>query len=128
MMDEVEVPVMEEEVNERESNPFMEAARNVLLASIGVVVVAQEEIEEFVSKLVERGELAEKDGRKLVKDLLERRKQKANDVRGEMGGELDRRTEEMLHRMNVPTRSDIDALSRQISTLSKKVDELKKAQ
>ncbi len=127
-MSEVEVPVMEEEVKEREPNLFADAARNMFLASIGAVVLAQEEIEEFVNKLVERGELAEKEGRRLAKDLAERRKQKAERARGEMGGELDRRIEEMLHRMNVPTRSDVEALSRQITALSKKVDELKKAQ
>ena len=127
-MSEVEVPVMEEEVKEREPNLFADAARNMFLASIGAVVLAQEEIEEFVNKLVERGELAEKEGRRLAKDLAERRTQKAERARGEMGGELDRRIEEMLHRMNVPTRSDVEALSRQITALSKKVDELKKAQ
>ncbi|HZD10270.1 MAG TPA: phasin family protein [Candidatus Binatia bacterium] len=126
-MSEFEVPVVEEEVKEREPNPFMETARTVLLASIGAVVVAQEEIEEFVNKLVERGELAEKDGRKLVKDLMERRKQKAERTRGEMGDELEKRVEEMLHRLNVPTKRDVDALSEKISTLSRKVDELNKA-
>lgn len=127
-MSEVEVPVTEEEVKKREPIPFTEAARTVLLASIGAVVVAQEEIEDFVNKLVERGELAEKDGRKLVKDLMERRKQKAQEARGEMGDELENRIEDVLHRLNVPTKRDIDALSRKITALSKKVDELAKEQ
>ena len=45
--------------------------RKVALASVGGVVLLQEEVEEFVSKLVQKGELAEKDGKSLVKDLLE---------------------------------------------------------
>ena len=126
-MSEVEVSVVEEEVNDKAPSPFIDAARNVLLASIGAVVVAQEEIETVVNKLVERGELAEKDGRKLVKDLVERRKQKREGTRGEMGEELERRVEELLHRLNVPTKRDIDALSAKITALSRKVDELNQA-
>lgn len=127
-MSEVEVPITEEEVKEREPNPFTEAARTVLLASIGAVALAQDEVEDFVDRLVERGELAEKDGRKLVKDLMESRKQKAQDARGEMGDELENRIEDVLHRLNVPTKRDIDALSRKITALSQKVDELTKEQ
>ncbi len=46
-----------EEVVEERHNPLVEAARKVLLASIGAVALAQEEVEDFVHKLVERGEI-----------------------------------------------------------------------
>ena len=127
-MSEVEVPVQEETVEEKEPNPFVDTARKVLLASIGAVALAQEEVEDFVNRLVERGELAEKDGRKLIKDVMERRKERAQEANQEAKGELDERIEKMLERMNVPTKSDIDALSRKVTRLSNKVDELKKSQ
>jgi len=117
------VEVIVEEPTEEERNRFVDATRKVLLASIGAVAIAQEELEAFVNKLVERGEIAEKDGKKLVRDVMERRKkdaQKAED-------ELDKRMEEILDRMNVPTKSDIEALSAKITALTKKVDELKNA-
>jgi poly(hydroxyalkanoate) granule-associated protein len=104
-------------------NPFVEAVHKVLLASIGAVALAQEEIEDFVNKLVERGELAEKDGRKIVHEVVERRKkdtEKAED-------QLTKRVEDILGRMNVPSKSDIDALGEKVATLTQKVDELKKA-
>lgn len=125
-MSEVEVTVMEDEVKEKEPNPFLDAARNVFLASIGAVVVAQEEIEVVVNKLVERGELAEKDGRNLVRDLVDRRKQKTEQARAEVSDELEKKVEEVLHRLNVPTKRDIDALSAKITALSQKVDKLNK--
>jgi poly(hydroxyalkanoate) granule-associated protein len=126
-MAEVEVNVVEEETAEKELNPFLEATRKVLLAGVGVVALAQEEAEAFVNKLVERGELAEKDGRQLIKDMMERRKKAAEEVEEEEV-DLDVRIERILHRLNVPTKSDIDALSRQITALTQKVDELKEAQ
>ena len=47
-------------------NALYEALRKVLLAGISVVAIAQEEIDDLVEKLVERGEIAEKDGKKFV--------------------------------------------------------------
>jgi polyhydroxyalkanoate synthesis regulator phasin len=122
MAKEVEV-VVEEPVEGEERNPFMEMTRKVLLASIGAVALAQEEVEHFVNKLVERGELAEQDGKKLVRDVMEKRKKEAKKAEDE----VDKRLEELLARMNVPTKSDIDALSAKITALTKKVDELKSA-
>jgi len=119
-MAKVEVNV--EEAPEEERSSLLEATRKVLLASMGAVALAQEELENFVNKLVERGEIAERDGKQLVRDVMERRRketQKAED-------ELEKRMEDLLDRMNVPTKSDIEALSAKITTLSKKVDELKK--
>lgn len=106
-----------------EVSPFVEALHKVLLASIGAVALAQEEIEDFVNKLVERGELAEKDGRKVVKDVMARRKKDAEKAEDQ----LTHRIEDILNRMNVPTKSDIDSLGEKVAALSAKVDELKKS-
>ncbi len=114
--------VVEKEGKEGERSPLYEATRRVMLASIGAVALAQEELEQFVSKLVERGELAEKDGKKLVREVMDKRKKDAQKAESE----LEKRMEEILARMNVPSKSDIDALSAKITALTKKVDELKK--
>jgi poly(hydroxyalkanoate) granule-associated protein len=116
--------VVVEPTEEAERSPLLEAARKVLLAGIGAVALAQEEVEDFVNKLIERGEIAEKDGRQLVHDVMDKRKKKTQEAESE----LDKRIGELLDRMNVPTKSDIADLSAKIATLTKKVDELKKAQ
>ncbi len=116
---EIEAEVAEE----MERNTVLGLAHKVLLAGIGAVALTQEEVERFVGKLVERGEIAEQDGKKLVGDVMERRKKEAKKAEGE----LDKRLEDLLDRMNVPTKSDIDALSVKITELSKKVDELKES-
>lgn len=108
---------------EEERKPLLDALRKVLLASVGAVALAQDELEDFVNKLVERGEIAEKDGKHLVRDLMERRKSQTEKAEKE----LDARIEELLHRMNVPSKGDIEALSSKISELTSKVDDLKKS-
>jgi len=115
--------VVEEEFNIKEPNPLLEAVRKVLLASIGAVALAQEEIEDFVNRLVERGEIAEKDGKRLVKEVMSRRKKEAEKAEDE----VTKRIEGALERMSVPSKADIDSLSEKITALSKKIDELKKA-
>lgn len=117
-------PETEEVVDEKERSPMFEGARKVLLASIGVVALAQEEIEAFVQKLVERGEIAEKDGKKLLHEIKDKRKKKTEEAEGE----FNKRVIEILDTMNVPTKADIEELGKMITTLTKKVDELKKAQ
>lgn len=107
-----------------EHKPLFEAARKVLLAGIGAIALAQDEIEDFVNRLIERGEIAEQDGRKLVREIMDRRK--INVERAE--GDAAKRVGEVLERMSVPTKADIEALSQKIAALSKKVDDLKKSQ
>jgi polyhydroxyalkanoate synthesis regulator phasin len=114
------IEIVEEEVAEAGSS-LLAGVRRVLMAGVGAVALAQDEVEEFVKKLVDRGEIAEKDGRKLVDDILEKRKnrtEKAEDA-------LESRIESLLDRMNVPSKSDIDQLSKKITLLAEKVDELK---
>lgn len=120
-----EIEIIEENVNE-EPNALLETVRRVLMAGVGVVVLAQEEIEEFVNKLIERGEIAEKDGRKLINEVVENRKKQAQETRQATQEEFDKRLEGILDRLNVPTRGDIDTLNSKVTELTAKVEELKK--
>ena len=126
-MAKVEV-IVEEAPEEAESKRLLEAARKVLLAGIGAVALTQEALEDFVNKLVERGEIAEKDGKKLVGEVMDKRKKQAEKGTKSAQGEMDKRVEAILGRMNVPSKADIDSLSNKITALTKKVDELKEAQ
>ena len=117
------VEVSEEEVVVEEPS-ILESLRRVLLASVGVVALTIEEIGDLVDKLVERGEIAEQEGKKLILEIKEKRKKKT----GEAEEVASTRVREALDKMDIPTKSDIDDLSKKITTLSKKVDDLKKAQ
>jgi polyhydroxyalkanoate synthesis regulator phasin len=115
------VEVSEEEVVVEEAS-ILESLRRVLLASVGVVALTIEEIGELVDKLVERGEIAEQEGKKLVIEIKEKRKKKTDEAEDMASS----RMREMMDKMDIPTKSDINDLSAKIATLSKKVDDLKK--
>lgn len=114
-------PEGEVEEKEKESSLVLARLRKVLLAGIGVVSLAQEEVEDLVNKLIDRGEIAEKDGRKLVDEVLDKRKKTAE----KMKSKFDKRLDDLLERLNVPTRADIDALNAKITELTAKIDRLK---
>ena len=117
------VEVSAEEVVVEEAS-ILESLRRVLLASVGVVALTIEEVGDLVDKLVERGEIAEQEGKKLVIEIKEKRKKKTDEAEEVASS----RVREALDKMDIPTKSDIDDLSKKVTTLSKKVDELKKAQ
>lgn len=113
----------------RKTASFADLVRKVALASVGAVVLAQEEIEEFVGKLVQKGELAEKDGKTLVKDLLDKRKN--NEAHKENGNAvtavtsaIDTTVDKVLHRINVPTKTDVEELAKKIEEIDKKIEAL----
>jgi poly(hydroxyalkanoate) granule-associated protein len=107
---------------EEEKHRLFEATRKVVLASVGAVGLAQDELENFVNRLVKRGEIAEKDARKLLKEATEKRRRRTRGFDKQVGKNVDK----VMDRMNIPSKKDIETLSDKISELSAKVEELKK--
>jgi polyhydroxyalkanoate synthesis regulator phasin len=119
---EVEMAKKKEELKEEEKkvSPVLAPLRTVVLASIGAVAIAQEEAEDLVNRLVERGEIAREEGRKLMDDMTAKRREKVQ-------GQFDKRVEATLGRMNVPTKADLRAVEKKLDELNKKLDQLVKS-
>jgi poly(hydroxyalkanoate) granule-associated protein len=110
-------------------------ARKALLASLGAAAMTVDEANSFVDKLAERGEMVETD---LQKWMSEMRGQGGAAGKGNRpvrtstmsmaGKALEESIEVILNRLNVPTKSDIEALSKKISALNQKVNTLMKEQ
>lgn len=99
-----------------------ETTRLILLAGIGAVSLAQEEINVFLDRLVERGEMAEADARKLVREVVDRREKLEKERRQQVVGS--RRAAQPVP----ATRADIDALTARITDLARQIEELRKQQ
>jgi polyhydroxyalkanoate synthesis regulator phasin len=94
---------------------LIELSRKILLAGLGAAALAQDEIERFLNLLVERGEMAEKDARQLIREILDRRDQLMREHRAET-----------TPPPAAATKADIEALSAKITELNKKIEELRK--
>jgi len=110
-----------EQINDKKpAYTFFEIARRIVLASIGAIAITHDEMEEFIDKLVERGEIAKKDGERLLNEVRERRGKHL----GLDEARFQQRIEELLGRMKVPAKKDFEELNAKISTIEKKIDEL----
>jgi len=101
----------------------------VVLAGVGAVAMSRDETEQLVAKLVERGELAQKDAEKLLRDVRSRLRQSRPDVQ-EQAEKVTIRAqqgmEDFLNRLNIPSKRDIDDLSAKVAQLAARVEELRK--
>ena len=107
-----------------EQKALYQAARKVLLFYIGVFALAVEEIEALVDLLIERGEIFEQDGRKLLREVMEKRREEARKVEKRVS----KPAKKVKNRMLLPSKGEIDALNEKIARLSEQIDELNKTQ
>jgi polyhydroxyalkanoate synthesis regulator phasin len=92
--------------------------RKVFLASIGAAVVAEEEVVNLINRFVERGEIAEKDGKEMIKEILDKREKEAKETIEKIRGN---------NTVKVATKADIVALQEKIDALTAKLEDKKAA-
>ena len=97
--------------------------RKVLLAGAGAVSLAQDEINNFLDRMVERGEMAETDARKLVREVMDRREKLEHERREQARAA---RAQDAASR--TVTRADIDALAARVADLTRQIEELRREQ
>lgn len=115
------------ETVEENVNMLKENGRKVMLAGLGVFTLAQEELTHLFNNLVERGTNTEEKTRSMVNKQVENRQKDAKKAAKRVEKEMEKRFEDVLHRMNIPSKNDIEKLSRKVTTLNKKVNDLSKA-
>ncbi|TNF78269.1 MAG: poly(hydroxyalkanoate) granule-associated protein [Acidobacteria bacterium] len=105
-----------------------ESAHKIWLAGLGAVATAEEEGSKLFNSLVKKGEKYETKGRKEFDKVLRR----VDDAKGKAGStwdkvedSIDKKVGEALKRMGVPTRSEINKLTKRVEELTLKVDQLK---
>ncbi len=100
--------------------------KRLILAGIGAMALTKDEVDEFLDKLVERGEIAEKDARSIFKEAVARQREKAEEVGGRL--KLEEKIEEALDRMNLPRKEDLEEIKTRIGELSRKLDTIRAEQ
>jgi poly(hydroxyalkanoate) granule-associated protein len=105
--------------------------RRPLLMSLGAISLIEEELADLMDSWVERGEKAQKNGRKYIKklrkkgaEIFKETKEKAKEKAEEAQEEVEPKEElipRILHWLNIPTHEDIQALDKRVDDLLKKV-------
>jgi poly(hydroxyalkanoate) granule-associated protein len=111
----------------------LESAQRIWRAGLGAFAMAEEEGTKFFNSLVEKGEDFEKRGKKQfdkvqgsVEEQIEDVRDRAESAFGKLGKSFDAKVSDALQRLGVPSRMEIQKLTKRVETLTKKVDELNK--
>ena len=129
--------IIEEEAISETANLFFENARKAVNAGLGAIDLAREEvtnllektqvdIEEVFNNLVERGETFGQNNREKFDEAVSSTRNQAEETVSGIRETFESRVETVLGNLNIPSKSDIDALNKKIATLTKKVNALTK--
>lgn len=143
--EEIEVNVRQIEDTTPAANPsvqMFELMRKLMLAGVGAFALSRDEAEAFLNRLVERGELAQKDSQRIMDEMMARLRSatqpQAAKVENTLTGvgsqvsgistQVESSLEQFLNRLNIPSKRDIDELSAKIAQLAARVEELRRSQ
>ncbi len=116
----------------RPSAEVRESAHRIWLAGLGALAVAEEEGTKLFKRLVKEGESFEKRGKQRFEEVQDKVEEKVGDVReaaestwDRIGSSFDERVAATLNRLGVPSRHEIQRLTKRVEELTAKVDGLK---
>jgi len=111
---------------------LQESAHRIWLAGLGALSAASEEGSRFFHSLVERGQGLETKGRKgftkareEIETSAKKARERVEERVDDLWDKMDERLTEAMHRFGVPTRDEIQALTRRVEELNTKIDGLK---
>ncbi len=115
------------------SRKVKDSARQIWLAGLGAYTKAEEDAGRFFEKLVMEGEDLESKTRgavekqiRVVEDTVEEVKTKATGTWGKLENVFDQRVSQALHRLNIPTKAEFDALAEEAAGLRRELETLRK--
>lgn len=95
-----------------------EVVQKAVMAGLGM----QEKAKEFVDELVQKGELSETQGAKLIKEWSE----KAGATKDEFDKSIKDLVSKAVEKINFPTRKEFDELNKKVESLLEMVKKLEK--
>ncbi len=89
------------------------------LATVGVLSLSREKVQEMVDQMVSRGELNLDEGKQLVDRMVKRGQEERESMRGLVRQEV----QKVVGELDVASRKDIQALNDKLDALLKKLDQ-----
>ncbi len=100
-----------------------EMFKKFLYTSVGLVTSTSDSVQKLITDMVERGKLSEEEGKKVVDEFTAG----TEDRRKEFEERLKNLIEDVMHKLSLPTRAQIDALEERIEELEATQKQAKRA-
>ena len=101
-----------------------DSAHQIWLAGLGALSLAEDETGKLFKALVKRGKHFEANAKDRVDDLKEKLdvRKAANNAIDRIGDTLDDGVTDVLHRLGLPTKKEIDGLTKRVERLTKALE------
>ena len=92
---------------------MLDLLKKSVYASIGLAVMTRERAEEIGKRLAQEAKMSEGEGRQFVDELIK----KSDEARASMEKMINERVEGTLKKLNIPSRTELNALENRIRKL-----------
>lgn len=99
---------------------MIDLIKKAMFTGLGMAVLTKEKIEEIAADFIQKGNLSETEGRKLVDELMK----KSEESQEEVKKQLDALVLAALEKMQLARMSQIDELSQAVQILKEKIEDL----
>jgi len=114
------VPVLLKELIRKGEENIMEFVKRSVLVGVGAIAITKEKAEEIANELVKSTKITKKQGRELVKDLMNKAEKEKKALNSKIEGTI----RKVIKRMNTPTKEEFRELSQKVENLSKQMEKL----
>ena len=117
-------PTIATTLPDRTGNGWLELVTSMIQAPVGM---GRSQAERLVGELVKTGNLGQREAERLLNELRaasERATGRAQSAADGLDKFIESRIEDVLNRVNIPSRSDIERLNRSVDVLTAKVEAL----
>ncbi len=90
--------------------------KKTMLTGIGLAAMTKDKVEGLAKELIEKGELSEKEGKKLVDEMLKKSEQAGKDMEAKIEGVV----QKAIGKMDLASKKDVSQLAAKIKRLEKK--------
>lgn len=97
---------------------MLDTIKKSILTGMGLALRSKKEIESLAKEFAEQSEMNQKEAQAFLNDCRKR----YDDAKIEMDEKLEGTIEKILKRLDLPSRSDIDALNRRVDELVQQIE------
>ena len=92
---------------------MFDAINKAFLTGVGLMVMAEEKVDQFAEELVEKGKLSKTEARKLAESMLKKSAKARKDLQSQVG----KWVEESLDKVPLSSKKEVDQLKARIAKL-----------
>jgi|SaaInl7_200m_RNA_FD_contig_21_2250479_length_646_multi_12_in_0_out_0_2 polyhydroxyalkanoate synthesis regulator phasin len=98
---------------------MLDLMKKSLLTGLGLALKTKDEVEDLANDLIKKGKMSEKDGRKFIKDLMD----KWDSSRDKLENRVEKSVNEFFKKTNVVTADELKAVKKEIRDLKKAISD-----